>query len=284
MEIITRKEAKEKGLTHYFTGKPCKHGHIELRYTATGYCDECRKIKWRQNKDKHLSNSKRWKQQNPDKVKKHCQTQQKRRRIITASKPLSPRQQAIKEGRETYLPEKPCVKGHRALRKVNHPACPICSAERCKKYKAQNQEKIKACENEYRQKNKDKLAKARQAYHQANKERIREKRTEWLNNGGRAKKCIAQKMRDKAIKRATPSTLANQDFYELYQACNEISKATGIEHQVDHYYPIRGETVCGLNAPWNLQIITAEENWRKGNKMPEEFYGVGHTPPMDYAN
>lgn len=39
--IISRKEAKEKGLKRYFTGKPCKHGHICERYVNRGACIEC---------------------------------------------------------------------------------------------------------------------------------------------------------------------------------------------------------------------------------------------------
>lgn len=40
-EIISRKEAKEKGIGRYFTGKPCKYGHITQRYVSDGRCLEC---------------------------------------------------------------------------------------------------------------------------------------------------------------------------------------------------------------------------------------------------
>lgn len=43
MKIISRKEANSLGLTHYFTGKPCLHGHISERWVSTGQCVECRK-------------------------------------------------------------------------------------------------------------------------------------------------------------------------------------------------------------------------------------------------
>ena len=41
----TRKEAKETGATHYFTGEPCLRGHIALRKTK-GACVECLKEDW----------------------------------------------------------------------------------------------------------------------------------------------------------------------------------------------------------------------------------------------
>jgi len=41
----TRKEAQAIGATHYFTGEPCKHGHIAPRKTK-GACVECLKVEW----------------------------------------------------------------------------------------------------------------------------------------------------------------------------------------------------------------------------------------------
>ena len=39
--FISRKQAKAQGLKHYFTGKPCKHGHIAVRLTSKGICMDC---------------------------------------------------------------------------------------------------------------------------------------------------------------------------------------------------------------------------------------------------
>jgi len=41
MEVITRAEAKEQGLSRYFTGKPCKRGHIAESRCCNGSCYEC---------------------------------------------------------------------------------------------------------------------------------------------------------------------------------------------------------------------------------------------------
>jgi hypothetical protein len=73
MDIITRKEALEKGLHLYFTGKPCKRGHICER-TAKGGCVDCNKIKElaRQSKEKFLGikRSSEWSKANPVKNRK----------------------------------------------------------------------------------------------------------------------------------------------------------------------------------------------------------------------
>ena len=41
MEIVSRKEAIERGLKRYFTGKPCKNGHVAERFVSNGRCVEC---------------------------------------------------------------------------------------------------------------------------------------------------------------------------------------------------------------------------------------------------
>lgn len=54
----SRAEAKAAGSKRYFTGKPCKRGHVAPRYTTDGGCKEC-----------CLEDSNNWKRNNPDKVK-----------------------------------------------------------------------------------------------------------------------------------------------------------------------------------------------------------------------
>ncbi len=41
--IITLKEAREKGLKFYFTGTPCKRGHVVKRYVLGRTCVACEK-------------------------------------------------------------------------------------------------------------------------------------------------------------------------------------------------------------------------------------------------
>lgn len=41
MKIITRKEAIEKGLKRFFTGKPCYRGHVSERLVSNRTCLQC---------------------------------------------------------------------------------------------------------------------------------------------------------------------------------------------------------------------------------------------------
>lgn len=88
--IISHQAAKAAGLARYFTGKPCKHGHIAERYIS-GMCVPCtvgRAAAWRDaNPDKKRANdanyyvrrsevvkarSRKWDQNNKDRKRAIC--------------------------------------------------------------------------------------------------------------------------------------------------------------------------------------------------------------------
>ena len=56
----------------------------------------------------------------------------------------------------------------------------------------------------------------------------------------------------------------HQRIVEIYRECARITEETGIPHHVDHIHPI---SKGGQHHPDNLQILTAEENIRKSNKL-----------------
>jgi hypothetical protein len=45
MKLVSRKEARELGLKRYYTGIPCKRGHVVERIVSTLACLECHKLK-----------------------------------------------------------------------------------------------------------------------------------------------------------------------------------------------------------------------------------------------
>lgn len=73
MSPITRKNAQFAGLPRYFTGKPCKNGHIAERYTGNKTCCECANATANQskskNRDKYRVMFNEWQRNNPDKTR-----------------------------------------------------------------------------------------------------------------------------------------------------------------------------------------------------------------------
>ena len=53
----------------------------------------------------------------------------------------------------------------------------------------------------------------------------------------------------------------------LYLQAMALTKITGEKYVVDHIIPLINPIVCGLHVPWNLRVITQEENLKKSNKI-----------------
>src|SRR5580692_12370085 len=83
-ENVTRAEAKRRGLKRYFTGKPCKHGHV-AEHWVSGPCVVCQrenvnrwhaenrdkinagaKCRYDANPEKARTKKKEWRRDNPD--------------------------------------------------------------------------------------------------------------------------------------------------------------------------------------------------------------------------
>lgn len=69
------------------------------------------------------------------------------------------------------------------------------------------------------------------------------------------------------VKRATPKWVDRAPIVAVYQQCIAATQTTGIPHHVDHIVPLRGKNVSGLHVSWNLTVVPAAENLRKGNRM-----------------
>jgi hypothetical protein len=83
------------------------------------------------------------------------------------------------------------------------------------------------------------------------------------------KKRALTNARRRRYKQATPKWLTKEQKAEIrqfYTEAQRLIKETGRRFEVDHIEPIQGEDVCGLNVPWNLQILLKEENLKKSNK------------------
>jgi 5-methylcytosine-specific restriction endonuclease McrA len=64
--------------------------------------------------------------------------------------------------------------------------------------------------------------------------------------------------------KATPPWSDLEEIKLAYAICSRVTKETKIPHEVDHIIPLKGEFVCGLHVPYNLQLLTEKENRSKG--------------------
>ena len=185
----TRAEAKATGAKYYFTGEPCKHGHIAPRKTK-GSCLECLKLEWERGNQTRAEYFREYNQSEAGQRAKRGYYERNRDQVIA-------RAQA------------------RDIAAVT-------------KYKT-----------EYKQRNPDLY-----------------------------KELVS--LRRRRFRVATPKWLTAEHKMEIrlkYRLAIELSRRTGVRHAVDHIVPLQGEEVCGLHVPWNLEVITQDENLKKSNKL-----------------
>ena len=172
------------------------------------------------------------------------------------------------------------------------PSCKTCLREHDRQRYLNNKEKRLEYDRKYRSKNKKKIAQRKQEYYLNNKEKAKQWR---LNNKDKINEysqnyrlknlektatrlrkyqienkekmsAIAAKRRARKLQ-ATPNCLSENDLKWIewyYKQAKLLEQLTGIPHHVDHIHPL---SKGGLHVPWNLQVLTAEENIKKHAKI-----------------
>lgn len=64
-----------------------------------------------------------------------------------------------------------------------------------------------------------------------------------------------------------PQWADKQAILAVYREAQRMTRATGIEHEVDHIVPLCGRMVSGLHVHWNLHVIPKADNQAKGNSF-----------------
>lgn len=136
------------------------------------------------------------------------------------------------------------------------PECKNCFNIKSKKYK----EKYKKTDN-YKSSTKK--------YNQSEKHKSILKKYK-KSKKGKAQKSIEGIKRRISIISAMPKWLTEKDLLlikQIYEKCAELNLRDGPRTwHVDHIIPLRGENICGLHVPSNLQILKSEINIKKGNR------------------
>ena len=145
--------------------------------------------------------------------------------------------------------------------------CKPCARKKSINWNKDNKDKKSEQGKTHYKKNKDVyLKRAKDTNWQAhNQERIRElSKSRYAKNNGASKVAYYKNLRRKA----TPNWLTSAQIVEidmLYWLCRDLEVISGDKYHVDHIVPIKGENICGLHVPWNLQILPADLNIAKSN-------------------
>jgi len=180
------------------------------------------------------------------------------------------RAEAKATGAKFYFTGIACSRGHIALRKTKG-ACIECMKEDWKIDNEKRKEKPKseAAKNaakRYYEKNKElvlarassRSSEAKQAYRNKHKKENPE-----------LYKALTS-VRKRRHRDATPKWITAEQklaMREMYLQAQKITKITGERYVVDHIIPLISPEVCGLHVPWNLRVITQDENLKKSNKL-----------------
>lgn len=240
MQIISRSEAKANGLKFYFTGKPCKHGHISPRYTANQNCRGCKES---------------------DQFKQSGAAYRERVKA-TRSEYNARYYEANKERFAEYS------KRWRA----NNAQSII---DRRKSYREANRDALNQKTREWRDKNPGYAppgwSEYSEKWYQENKERLSEiRRLHYQSNRGAYR---ANRLNRIARERSAEGRHTSKDVESLLKAqdhkcanCKACTRRTG--YHVDHIQPL---SKGGSNWPDNLQILCPTCNLSKSDKDPIEW-------------
>lgn len=173
-------------------------------------------------------------------------------------------------GATHYFTGKPCIRGHIALRKTKG-VCVECMKEdwaidNAKRSEKPKSEASKAAGRRYYERNKEAVI-ARAAARPP--EERRKNRNKHKERNPEIYKALTS-VRKRRHRNATPkwiTTEQKQAMRQLYLSAQRLTKLTGVRYVVDHIVPLINPDVCGLHVPWNLRVMTQEENLKKSNKL-----------------
>ena len=297
--FISQAEARQAGLKRYFTGRPCRRGHLSHRHTHNGVCVKCGKEndarRYAEKGDQLRAEAvqRYWKNPEIHREKKRIErvTHGEKLRLRDRTRyRLNPqlRNGTSTEGIASSIPLVHNDPAH--LRKSKF--CTKCGVVKPKTAYAKHQNRADGVQvyclicmaalRHERQYDKRRWADdtRRQLELERHKRYINANRENWLEYGrlkareqrlkSPGKKRQANILRKYVGSRATPTWANLEEIDAIYIEARRLTSIDGVLRNVDHVIPLRHKIVCGLHVENNLQILTKSENEKKHNKFAVE--------------
>lgn len=183
-------------------------------------------------------------------------------------KPIISCADAKKAGLKRYFTGVPCKHGHLEEKLVSNQTCCECNRLKVVAWQKSNPEKAKAKTDRWRDKHPGEAKKRANDWYYANKDKHKETMTALFKRRPSFRAELSSRARADKFSR-TPDWLTEDEKWmigQAYELAALRSKITGLDWHVDHVVPLRGKFVSGLHTPYNLQVIPAIVNMRKGNR------------------
>ena len=126
-----------------------------------------------------------------------------------------------------------------------------------KKRYAANREKLKLESLEWARLNPEKANERSRKWRLANPVKALSSTTKWRTNNPEIYRKIVR-IQQAARRACMPKWADRAAIKSIYDNCPP-------GYQVDHIIPIKGKSVCGLHVEYNLQYLTASQNFKKSN-------------------
>jgi hypothetical protein len=201
--------------------------------------------------EKRRAYNKEWAKNNVERLRILNRGYYLKRRILHP-RPISARKKAQLSNQVRYWTGNACPRGHLADRYTCNGKCVTCSYDDGM--------------SGYRKDPKKNIAIVMRSRSRPEvKERYQATIKEWRkSNPGRLAAHVALAVAKRKLRHV--SWADKGLIAEFYERAADISRVTGIEHEVDHIEPMLGKHVSGLHNEFNLQILTMDANLRKGNR------------------
>lgn len=279
MEIISREDARNKGLKRYFTGLDCVNGHISERNVGNKQCLQCGREYAKEKRKKAMM-------ENPDLALK------KERERYHAKKEKDPEGFKLKQSaryKKYFEENKERVREQKRKREARVKAeDPQGFAEKrreaCRKYYHKNADAMRKRNKEYREENKDRLKEYRKQFNMDNQDRVRERWRRWHKDHPLQSfyrdhiRRIETAIGEDRVSRAEDALGYTQDEFLSHlesQFEDGMSWENRSEWHIDHVKPIaqfikEGVTdVKVIHALSNLKPLWAKDNLSKGSKYDQ---------------